>query len=147
LPYAVAVVSKPYSTSDEWRRALSVAEAVKLTARDLQLEPRTEWLRQVMNEAADQMRAAVLWAASQGSPSGKSPEALRPLVVAADAARSDAALASYFLSFLSHEKLVTKEAADSLASQLLQVEAGMNALSSNLRGDLGFDPYGAEAAI
>src|SRR4051794_15894198 len=113
------MVSKPsYSTSDEWRRALGVADAVKQTASALQLEPKSEWLRQVLNEAADQMRAAVLWAASQGSPEDRTHEALRPLIIAADAARSDASLASYFLSFLTHEHLIEDATADRLATQL-----------------------------
>src|SRR5262245_49131405 len=76
---ANVVSQQTYSTSDEWRRALGVAEAIKQTCAGLTLEPKMEWLRQVLNESADQMRAAVLWAASQGAPAGKSREALRPL--------------------------------------------------------------------
>jgi hypothetical protein len=138
------MVSKPsYSTSDEWRRALGVADAVKQAAAALHLEAKSEWLRQVLNEAADQMRAAVLWAASQGSPAGKSREALRPLIIAADAARSDASLASYFVSFLTNQKLIEDAAADQMASQLRETEAGMELLSRHLREELGFDPYEA----
>ena len=135
------MVSQPYSPSDEWRRALSVAETVKQTAVGLDLEPKHAWLRQVMNEAADQMRSAVLWAASQGSPAGMNREALRPLIIAADAARSDASLASYFLSFLTHEKLITDATAGDVASQLQDVELRMDALSRHLRTELGFEPY------
>ena len=135
------MVSQPYSPSDEWRRALSVAETVKQTADGLDLEPRHAWLRQVMNEAAGQMRNAVLWAASQGSPAGMNREALRPLIIAADAARSDASLASYFLSFLTHENLIAGVTADDVASQLQDVELRMDALSRHLRHELGFEPY------
>jgi hypothetical protein len=137
------VSEKSYSTSDEWRRALGVADSVKQTAAALQLEAKSEWLRQVLNEAADQMRAAVLWAASQGSPSGKSHETLRPLIIAADAARSDASLASYFLSFLTNQNLIEDTAADRVASQLRDTEAAMEVLSRHLRDELGFDPYEA----
>jgi len=138
------VVSKTsYSTSDEWRRALKVADEVKQTTAALQLEAKSEWLRQVLNETADQMRAAVLWAASQGSPAGKSHEALRPLIIAADAARSDASLASYFVSFLINQNLIGHDAADRMASQLRETEAGMELLSRHLRDELGFDPYEA----
>src|SRR5688572_22060151 len=118
-----------YTTSDEWRRALAVAETVKQTADGLQLEAKHAWLRQVLNEAADQMRAAVLWAANQGAPATKTREALRPLIVAADATRSDASLASYFLSFLSHEHLVADSTAAEVSSQLRDIEARMEALS------------------
>jgi hypothetical protein len=135
------MVQASYSTSDEWRRALRVADAIKETCRGLDLAPRMEWLRQVLSESADQMRSAVLWAASQGSTEGKTRDALRPLIVAADAARSDAALASYFLSFLSHEQLVAEPKAGLLASQLDDIEKGMDALSRRLRDELGFDPY------
>ena len=134
-----------YSTSDEWRRALRVADDVRQTASALQLEARSEWLRQVLNEAADQMRAAVLWAASQGSPAGKSHEALRPLIIAADAARSDASLASYFLSFLAHQHLIEETAAGRMAAELHDIEGGMEKLSLHLREELGFDPYEASA--
>ena len=130
-----------YTTSDEWRRALGVAETVKQTADGLELEPKHAWLRQVLNEAADQMRSAVLWAANQGSTATKTRGALRPLIVAADATRSDASLASYFLSFLSHEHLIADLTAQDVASQLRDIETGMEALSRNLRTDLGFDPY------
>jgi len=134
-----------YSTSDEWRRALRVADDVRQTAANLQLEPKSEWLRQVLNESADQMRAAVLWAASQGSPAGKSHEALRPLIIAADAARSDASLASYFLSFLTHQHLIEESTAGRIAAQLRDIEGGMETLSRHLREELGFDPYEASA--
>jgi hypothetical protein len=135
-----------YSTSDEWRRALSVADAVKQTASALQLEAKSEWLRQVLNEAADQMRAAVLWAAAQGSPAGKSHEALRPLIIAADAARSDASLASYFVSFLTKQNLIEPTAAVRIASELRDIEGGMETLSRHLRQELGFDPYEASTS-
>ena len=135
-----------YSTSDEWRRALGVAEAIKQTCLDLQLEPKSEWLRQVMNEAADQMRAAVLWAASQGSPAEKPRDALRPLNVAADATRSDAALASYFLNFLTSEHLIAGARADDIAGKLREIELGMDGLSRRLREELGFDPYEPSAS-
>ena len=136
------VVSKPsYSTGDEWRHTLAVAETVKQTALGLELEPKYAWLGQVMNEAADQMRSAVLWAASQGSPASLTREALRPLVIAADAARSDASLASYFLSFLTHENLIARGTARDVASQLRDVEQRMDALSRHLRTELDFDPY------
>jgi len=136
------MVSKPsYTGSDEWRRALSVAESVKQTALGLQLEPKSEWLRQVIKEAAEQMRAAVLWAAAQDAPAGRSRDALRPLIVAADATRSDAALASYFLAFLRHEGLMPEDTASDVARQLDQTESGMDALSRELREELGFEPY------
>ena len=130
-----------YSTSDAWRRALSVADAIKQTVQGLNLKPQHAWLSQVMNEAADQMRAAVLWAAAHATPDKGSRDGLRPLVVAADAARSDAALASYFLSFLSHERLISSDLADSVASELTEVEHAMDTLSRRIRVDLGFDPY------
>jgi hypothetical protein len=130
-----------YTTSDEWHRALTVAEAVKQTASGLQLQPRHAWLRQVLNEAADQMRSAVLWAAQQGAPDVQNRHRLRPLVVAADATRSDASLASYFLSFLRHEGLIDEARARDMASQLSDIELSMTALSEQLRSDLGFDPY------
>jgi len=138
------VTTKPYHT-DEWRHALAVAEAVKESARDLTLEPQMEWLRQVIGEAADQMRAAVLWAASQSppDPASHSTAGLRPLIIAADAARSDAALASYFLSFLSHERLLCDGEAQTVVQELQAVEAEMDALSRQMRTELGFDPYTA----
>ena len=138
------VTTKPYHT-DEWRHALAVAEAVKESAHDLTLEPRMEWLRQVIGEAADQMRSAVLWAASQTvpDPASRGTAGLRPLIIAADAARSDAALASYFLSFLGHEQLLGEGQAQTVVHELQAVEAEMDALSRQMRTELGFDPYSA----
>jgi DNA-directed RNA polymerase specialized sigma54-like protein len=135
------MVSETHTTSDEWRRALTVAETVKQTAAALELEPRHAWLRQVLDEAADQMRNAVLWAAQQAVPDGTSREGLRPLIVAADATRSDASLASYFVNFLRHEGLLAGNTADDVATQLQQIELGMDTLSRALRTQLGFDPY------
>ena len=60
------VERRSVNTSGEWRRALEVSERLIRTTSELELEPRNEWLRQVMNEAASQLRAAVLWAAAQG---------------------------------------------------------------------------------
>ena len=135
------VSQSSHTASDEWRRALSVAETVKQTASGLQLEPKHAWLRQVLDEAAEQMRNAVLWAAQQAMPDATSREAVRPLIVAADATRSDAALASYFLSFLKHEHLIAEDTAVSVAQQLEDVESGMDALSRSLRDMAGVDPY------
>ena len=130
-----------YARSDEWGRALNVAETVKQTAAALQLEPRHAWLRQVLDETAGQMRAAVLWAARQVVPDRAKREGLRPLIVAADATRSDAALASYFVSFLKNERLIADDTAAIVSQQLHDVESGMDTLSRNLRDRAGFDPY------
>ena len=130
-----------HTTSDEWRRALKVAETVKQTATALKLEPQSEWLRQVLNEAGEQMRSAVIWAAAQSTATDSGHRGLRSLIVAADAARSDAALASYFLSFLAHEHLIADTTASSVSQQLGEVETGMDAVSRNLRGEAGVDPY------
>jgi hypothetical protein len=102
-----------------------------------------EWLRQVLTEAADQLRAAVLWAASQASTASATNS--RPLVIAADAARSDAALASYFLSFMVSERLIESGAANELAAALDGVESEMSALSLRLREQFGVDPYAPAA--
>jgi hypothetical protein len=136
------MVSQPsHTASDEWRRALSVAENIKQTAATLQIEPKHAWLRQVLDEAAEQMRNAVLWAAQQALPDAATHEGVRPLIVAADATRSDAALASYFLSFLKHEHLIADDIAASVGKQLEDVESGMDALSRDLRARTGLDPY------
>jgi DNA-directed RNA polymerase specialized sigma54-like protein len=142
------VSGTPHTTSDEWRRALTASENVKRAAGGLQLEPKHAWLRQVLDEAADQMRDAVLWAAQQAVPDRTSREGLRPLIVAADATRSDASLASYFVSFLRHEGLLSDASAAGLAAQLQEVELGMDTLSRSLRTELGFDPYApAQAGV
>jgi DNA-directed RNA polymerase specialized sigma54-like protein len=128
------------NTSGEWRRALDVSERLMRTTSELELEPRTEWLRQVMNEAASQLRAAVLWAASQGL-TEDGVQRVRSHVVAADAARSDASLASYFLNFLNREGLIEEAKALEVESLLQQTEIDMAEMSQRLTRELGFDPY------
>ena len=130
------------STNGEWRRALEVSERLIKTTSELELEPRSEWLRQVMNEAASQLRAAVLWAASQGV-TEEGARRLRSHVVAADAARSDASLASYFLNFLNGQGLIDKAQALEVESLLHETELDMAAMSERLTRELGFDPYAA----
>ena len=130
------------NSSGEWRRALEVSERLIRTTSELELEPRNEWLRQVMNEAASQLRAAVLWAASQGV-TEEGVKRLRSHVVAADAARSDASLASYFLNFLNGEGLIEESKALEVESLLHETELNMAALSQRLTQELGFDPYAA----
>jgi hypothetical protein len=128
------------NTSGEWRRALDVSERLISTTRELELDPRREWLRQVMNEAATQLRAAVLWAAAQGV-TEEGTRRLRSHVVAADAARSDASLASYFLNFLNREGLIDGAKALEVEALLHQTELDMAAISERLTQELGFDPY------
>lgn len=128
------------NTSGEWRRALEVSERLISTTSELELEPRSEWLRQVMHEAASQLRAAVLWAASQGV-TQEGVQRLRSHVVAADAARSDASLASYFLNFLNCEGLIDKAKALEVESLLHETELDMAAMSQRLTQELGLDPY------
>ena len=127
-------------TSGEWRRALEVSERLMRTTSELELEPRSEWLRQVMNEAASQLRAAVLWATSQGV-TEEGVQRLRSHVVAADAACSDASLASYFLNFLRCEGLIEKAEALEIETLLHQTELDMQDMSQRLTRELGFDPY------
>ncbi len=133
------------STSGEWRRALEVSDTLIRTTRELDLEPRSEWLRQVMNEAASQLRAAVLWAASQGV-TEEGVQRLRSHVVAADAARSDASLASYFLNFLNREGLIDEAKAFEVESLLHETEVDMADMSQRLTRELGFDPYASYTA-
>jgi len=137
----------PDQNSEQWRRALDVADTVRATCQQLKLAPEQEWLRQVMTEAADQIRSAVLWAASSAS-AAEQPErhSLRPYVVAADATRSDAAMASYFLDFLRSERLINEGTAQRVGGQLLEIERGMELLSRRLRQEMGFDPYGLAPA-
>ena len=77
------------------------------------------------------MRSAVLWAASQTAPdpANHGTAGLRPLLIAADAARRDASLASYFLSFRMHEQLLGEGQAQTVVRELRAVEAEMDALS------------------
>ncbi len=133
------------NTSGEWRRALEASEKLIRTTSELELEPRREWLRQVIAEAASQLRAAVLWAASQGV-AEEGVQRLRSHVVAADAARSDAALASYFLNFLSRERLIDEAKAFELESLPHETEVDMADLSRRLTRELGFDPYASHVA-
>jgi hypothetical protein len=128
------------STTGEWRRALELSERLIRTTSELELEPRSEWLRQVLNEAATQLRAAVLWAASQGV-TEEGVQRLRSHVVAADAARSDASLASYFLNFLNCEGLIETSKALEVESMLHETELDMADMSRRLTQELGFDPY------
>jgi len=136
------VERRSVNTSGEWRRALEVSETLMRTTSELELEPRSEWLRQVMNEAAGQLRAAVLWAAAQGV-TEEGVQRLRSHVVAADAARSDASLASYFLNFLNREGLIDAAKALEVESLLHATEADMAEISQRLTRELGFDPYAA----
>jgi hypothetical protein len=93
-----------------------------------------------MNEAASQLRAAVLWAASQGV-TEEGVQRLRSHVVSADAARSDASLASYFLNFLKSEGLIDQAKAAEVETLLHQTELDMAEMSRRLTQELGFDPY------
>jgi DNA-directed RNA polymerase specialized sigma54-like protein len=68
---------------------------------------------------------------------------LRAHVVAADAARSDASLASYFLNFLNHEGLIDEAKALEVESLLHETELDMADMSQRLTRELGFDPYAA----
>jgi hypothetical protein len=136
------VERRSVNTSGEWRRALEVSETLMRTTSELELEPRSEWLRQVMNEAAGQLRAAVLWAAAQGV-TEEGVQRLRSHVVAADAARSDASLASYFLNFLNREGLIDAAKALEVESLLHATEVDMAEISQRLTRELGFDPYAA----
>jgi hypothetical protein len=130
------------NTTGEWRRALEVSEKLIETTRQLELEPRREWLRQVIDESANQLRAAALWAASQGV-TEEGVQRLRSHVIAADAARSDASLASYFLSFLKAEALIDEARAVEVESLLHATERDMAEMSQRLTQELGFDPYAA----
>ena len=131
-----------YSGSEQWRKALDVATELKATADALNLAPEQEWLRYVLGEAADAIRGSVLWAAtSTPVPPAVDADYLRQYVVAADATRGDAVVASYFLSFAHSEGAVDDATYWRLGPDLNAVEAEMGAISRELTDRLGFDPY------
>jgi hypothetical protein len=131
-----------YSGSEQWRKALDVATELKATADALQLSPEQEWLRYVLGEAAEAIRGSVLWAATSSPvPPAVGADYLRQYVVAADATRGDAVVAAYFLSFAHGEGAVDDATYGRLEPALDAIESEMSAISRELTGRLGFDPY------
>lgn len=131
-----------YSGSAQWRKALDVATELKATAEAQQLPPEQEWLRYVLGEAADAIRGSVLWAATS-TPVSPAVDAdyLRQYVVAADATRGGAVVASYFLSFAHSEGAVDDATYERIVAALDAIEREMEGISRELTGRLGFDPY------
>ena len=66
---------------------------------------------------------------------------LRSHVVAAEAARSDASLACYFLNFLNCEGLIDEAKALEVEPLLHETELDMAEMSRRLAQELRFDPY------
>jgi hypothetical protein len=131
-----------YSGSEQWRKALDVATDLKATADALSLAPEQEWLRYVLGEASGAIRGSVLWAATSAPvPPSVDADYLRQYVVAADATRGDAVVASYFLSFAHSQEIIDDTAYARLGPALDAIEAEMGAISRELTGRLGFDPY------
>jgi hypothetical protein len=132
--------------SEQWRRALDIAVGLKATAEALTLPAEQEWLRYVLGEAADAIRSSVLWAATSG-PAFPAFDAqqLRQYVVAADATRGDALVASYFVAFAHSEGVIDDAAAERIGRALDDTERQMSAISRELTSLLGFDPYQATA--
>jgi len=131
-----------YSGSEQWRRALDVATELRATADALSLPQEQEWLRYVLGEAADAIRASVLWAATSSPvPPAVDADYLRQYVVAADATRGDAVVASYFLSFAHSEGAVDDATFERTSAALDGIEREMERISRELTGRLGFDPY------
>jgi hypothetical protein len=136
-----------YGGSEQWRVALDVATELRANADGLEVPAEQEWLRYVLGEAADAIRASVLWAAtSTPVPPAVDADYLRQYVVAADATRGDAVVASYFLSFAHSEGAVDDAMYGRLAPALDAIEREMGAISRELTGRLGFDPYQDKAA-
>ena len=134
-----------YSGSEQWRIALDVATELKATADALELPPEQEWLRYVLGEAAYAIRASVLWAAtSTPVPPAVDADYLRQYVVAADATRGDAVVASYFVSFAHTEGVIDDATALRIGAALDAIEREMGAISEELTARLGFDPYQGE---
>jgi hypothetical protein len=137
-------MQQPGLSSEQWRKALDVATGLKATVEGLRLPPDQEWLRYVLGEAADAMRASVLWAATAGAaPAALDTAQLRQYAVAADATRGDALVASYFVAFAHSQGVIDDEAAQRIGNELAGVEAAMDAISRELTAHLGFDPYQA----
>jgi hypothetical protein len=131
-----------YSGSEQWRKALDVATELRATADALSVQQEQEWLRYVLGEAADAIRASVLWAATSAPvPPAVDADYIRQYVVAADATRGDAVVASYFLSFAHSEGAVDDATFERTGSALDGIEREMEAISRELTGRLGFDPY------
>jgi hypothetical protein len=131
-----------YSGSEHWRRALAVATELRAVADGLDLVDEQEWLRYVLGEAADAIRSSVLWAAtSRPVPPAFDADYLRQYVVAADATRGDALVASYFVAFAQSEGALDEATAGRIGAALDDIEREMDAISRDLTGRLGFDPY------
>ena len=131
-----------YSGSEQWRRALDVATELQAAADALDLTTEQEWLRYVLGEAADAIRGSVLWAAtSTPVPPAVDADYLRQYVVAADATRGDAVVASYFVAFAHSEGVIDDATYERIGPALDAIEHEMGAISAELTGRLGFDPY------
>ena len=126
---------RDYARHPEWRMAFDVAAIVKATSLALNLSSEHEWLRFVLIETADNMRNAVLWAATGKTDDESSSRGYRrtELVIAADAARGDAVIASYCLAFMRSQGLIDEGLADPVSERLDQLEDQLHQLAQDLR--------------
>jgi hypothetical protein len=118
----------------EWQAALDVADVLEVTCAGLKLDYDREWLRSVLMRVVSELRDSVIWVLEAGSTRAdrSDTEARADFVVAADAARGSAVLASYCLDFMSGENLITQDIGE-LSRHLLEVEAQLRSLAQRLR--------------
>jgi hypothetical protein len=117
-----------YQDLAEYRLAGGVADLIRKTCDDLQLDRDREWIEEVLREAADNLTNALA--------EGYQSEYTAEYLLGVGSARNSIVIASYCLRFLRGEGILHPEQSDYLDERLDDLESALAALAAVLRENL-----------
>ena len=117
-----------FRSSVDWPLVEGVAALLKETCAGLELNRDTEWIGEIITEAADHLPSALQ--------EGQESEYVAEYILGVSAARNSLVIVSYCFNFLKSQGLVTEEKADHIEQALDELESSLDALTQSLRKSL-----------
>ena len=117
-----------FRSSVDWPLVEGVATLLKETCAGLDLGRDTEWICEIISEAADGLPTSLQ--------EGQESEYVAEYILGVSAARNSLVIVSYCFNFLKSQGLVTEEKADHIEQALDELESSLDALTQSLRKSL-----------
>jgi hypothetical protein len=117
-----------FRSSVDWPLVEGVAALLKETCAGLELNRDTEWLCEIITEAAEHLPTSLQ--------EGQQSEYVAEYILGVSSARNSLVIVSYCFNFLKSQGLVTEQKADHVEQALDELESSLDGLTQSLRRSL-----------
>jgi four helix bundle protein len=117
-----------FRSSVDWPLVEGVASLLKETCAGIELSRDTEWLCEIITEAADGLPASLH--------EGQQSEYVAEYILGVSAARNSLVIVSYCFNFLKSQGYASEQKADHIEQALEELETSLDGLTQSLRRSL-----------